>query len=112
MTVQNLCTPLSPSQGDWGGGGIVALNQEVLQKSLSPTYIIDTTTTNKEQHDGTMVPFLSRNIATQNGVGMVQIIARRAPLQKGPPHDKYKKSTKGRVARQRNVIHAKSVKNF
>ena len=37
----------------------------------------------KEQHDGTMVPFLSRNITTKNDVGMVQIIAGRGPSKKG-----------------------------
>ena len=48
------------------------------------------TITNQEQHNGTTVPFLSRNITTKNDVGMVQIIVWRGPSEKGPPH--YKKN--------------------
>ena len=36
---------------------------------------------------GTTVPVLSRNIATENDVGTLQIIAQRGPSEKGPPHD-------------------------
>ena len=49
-------------------------------QSWLPNYIVTMTTTNKEQHDRTRVPFLSRDIATENYVGAVQIIARRVQL--------------------------------
>ena len=44
-----------------------------------PNYIVTLTTTNKEQCNGTTVPFLSRDIATENDFGTVQIIALRVP---------------------------------
>ena len=31
-----------------------------------------------------------KNIATENNVGTLQIIARRGPSEKGPPHDRIK----------------------
>ena len=45
------------------------------------------TTTNKEQQNGTTVPFLLRNITAESNIGTVQITARRVPLKKGPPYN-------------------------
>ena len=58
---------------------------------MSIEFIFDTTTTNKEQHEGTTVPFLSRNITTQNGV------------LNGTNHRTEGPFTKGASARQNDV---------